>query len=274
MHSFHSKQSRLELTAFGCCLLFLFGLNAGPLFCLPEAAAQDLSEREADARRLIKLAEDFKLKAARYHNGVSKQEKTAGKLSASAEKLNAQSKKLNAHIRHNVRTTNYATALKLYKDHIAEFQSHLRLYNAHLEDYEKQLLEAQASESNLRSSCKEYADHVQKYHIPGVRAPHVCVQMEWENKDMQRVASNFREDQQRSKKAELNLAMQESKLLDAQKERLALERKLLQKASFADLERTQGSMLLKEYQQIEREYRMLESERKSLSGLQNTQQQK
>jgi hypothetical protein len=35
-------------------------------------------------------------------------------------------------------------------------------------------------------------------------------------------------------------------------------------ANTYELERTQGAMLLKEYQQIEREFRMLQQEKKSL----------
>ncbi len=223
----------------------------------------DESARICQAERLIAQAKDFKLQAAKFHGAAQAQSGEAKRLSASAEKLNKSTKKLNASVRENVKGGSFKLGTKQYELHLDEFEKHSKLYNAHLADYEKQLHQLQITNGQLESSCKEFADHVQKYHIPGLRPPHVCLQLQWEQKDMQRAVRGYQEDQVKVQKAEAALADQEAKLAQAAREHADLESKLLQKANLDELERTQGFMLLKEYQQIEREYRMLQQEKKS-----------
>lgn len=232
---------------------------------IPALAQEHDATREESAHHIIYQAQEFKRQAAAYHEAVKVQSKEATILLAQSKKLESSSKKLRAGIKENATLTHpFSLDANQYNLHLNEFHNHSKLYNAHLADYEKELLKAQAAEGQLKSSCQEFADHVQKFHIPGVRPPHVCVQMQWESKDMQKAARGFVNDQSKSQQTELALAKQESKLADAAHERAALEAKLLQKANIDELERTQGAMLLKEYQQIEREFRMLQQEKQSL----------
>jgi hypothetical protein len=243
-------------------LLFAFSIS---LSIPTRAQEQHDSAREESAHHFINQAKEFKRQASEYHALVEIQTREAKHLIAQSKKLESSSKKLRAGVKEDAALLRpFSLDTKQYNLHLQEFQDHSKIYNAHLADYEKELLKAQAAEGQLKSSCKEFADHVQKFHIPGVRPPHVCVQMQWESKDMQKVARGFVQDQAKSHEAEAALAKQESKLADAAHERAALEAKLLQKANIDELERTQGAMLLKEYQQIEREFRMLQQEKKSL----------
>lgn len=263
------KISILILSPAGLMSLLVFLSMLLVLMALPAATAQtakqDEAARKSEAEKLIEQSKQFKLKAARYHGAVSAQKKDAQKLSSEAQKLSTGAHKLNAEFKDKVEL---GKILKLntaqYNLHLKEFQDHARLYNAHLADYEKQVLAAQATAGALKSSCRQYADHVEKYHIPGLRPPHVCVQLQWEEKGMQRAARGFQEDQLKSQKAEAELAKQEAQLAQVAHERADLEAKLLQKANIDELERTQGAMLLKEYQQIEREYRMLGQEKTNI----------
>ena len=243
-------------------LLFAFSIS---LNTPARAQEQHNSTREESAHQFIKQAKEFKRQATEYHDLVETQTREAKLLIAQSKKLESSSKKLRAGVKEDAALLRpFSLDTKQYSLHLQEFQDHSKIYNAHLADYEKELLKAQAAEGQLKSSCKEFADHVQKFHIPGVRPPHVCVQMQWESKDMQKVARGFVQDQAKSQEAEAALAKQESKLADAAQERAALEAKLLQKANIDELERTQGTMLLKEYQQIEREFRMLQQEKSVL----------
>lgn len=232
---------------------------------LRTSAQESDCAREKSAHKFIGEAREFQRQAFEYHQQVINQTREAKLLIAQAKKINSTNKKLRAGIKEDT-TLHQAFSLdaKQYNLHLQEFQGHSKIYNAHLAEYEREILKAQAAEGQLKSSCKEFADHVQKFHIPGVRPPHICVQMQWENKELQKAARGFAEDQAKAQQVEADLAKQEAKLADAAHERAALEAKLLQKANLDELERTQGVMLLKEYQQIEREYRMLQQEKKSL----------
>lgn len=247
-------------------IVFAFLLSAFFVSEQASVAGPDCcGEREENASKLIEQAEEFRLNASLYHKLSVAQNKKASELSVRASRLTAGARKLNASIEERVKLgLPKKSDLNSYKQHLLEFQEHARLYNVHLSDYERQLAKAEAASRQLRAGCSQYADHVQKYHIPGVRPPHICVQLQWEEKEMQKAARNFQQDQLKTQKAEAALAKQEAELSQAIKERHDLENKLLQKSEIDLLERTQGLMLLKEFQAVEREYRLLEQEKKRI----------
>lgn len=224
-------------------------------------------ERIAQAERLIAQAREFKKEAYRYHDAASNQTKTAKQLLLAAKNLDKNTRKLNAKIEQKATIGAPKLNSREFELHLNEFKKHSGMYNAHLADYEKEVQKLQASQGQLRASCTEYADHEKRYHIPGLRPPHICLQLKWEQADMQKVVRGYQEDQVKVQKAETALADQEAKLAQAAREHAELESKMLKQAEFDELERTKGIMLLKEYQQIEREYRLLESEKKSLGRL-------
>lgn len=237
------------------------------LYSLESRAEEPSSQesRASNAQSVVKRAQQFKENAAHYHALSAEQMGRARDLSAQAGRLNAKAKSLNAHIQQNVDTgkSGFINSAQ-YQSHLVDFQKHAHLYNAHLADYEKQLLQAQTSEGQLQSACRQYADHVARYHVPGAKPPHVCVQLQQETKEMQQAANRFREDQDRTRTVEIQLAQQESKLQDAARQRQALERKLLQQAGVAEVEQGVGLMVLREYQELEREYRILQTEKERL----------
>ncbi|MBX9724976.1 MAG: hypothetical protein K2X81_26465 [Candidatus Obscuribacterales bacterium] len=234
-------------------------------FCVVFAANSDLDQRHMQAEALIQQAREFRKNAADYHAAVEAQSKDAQKLGAQAGKLSSSTRKLNARIQQVELNGHLQSDASKYNLHLHEFSAHSKLYNSHLADYEKQVLKAQAAAGQLKSSCNQYADHAQTYHIPGVRPPHICVQLQYEQSELQKAARGFQADQLKSQQAEAALAGQEAQLAQAARERIELQNKLLQKADLEQLERTQGAMLLKEYQQVEREYRLLQLEKKSVA---------
>ncbi|MBX9687816.1 MAG: hypothetical protein K2X27_14010, partial [Candidatus Obscuribacterales bacterium] len=248
----HAALALLGLTIFLC----------NPLFAQSQQMVEP--ERLREAESFIEKAKEFKADAAEFHAYVLAQQAEAQKLEKQAFKLKAVSAKLNARIQKQDAVLSIGDYGKQYKAHLAEFQEHSRLYAAHLQEYEKQAARLQENAGDLQTSCKEYADHARKYHIPGLRPPHVCLQMQWQNQDMLKVARGYQEEQTKAAKVESKLAAEEAALAEALKERHTLENKLLQKADFEQFERTQGIMLLREYQQIEREYRNLLQEKKSV----------
>ncbi len=255
--------STLARLVFGFqSVLILFAVTFIPV--LAESPKESQS-RHNQARKIIDQSSQFQLNASKYHASVKLQNADAHRLGLEASRLNAGVRKLNASIQEKVDiATPHKLGAKEYSLHLGELQKHASLYNAHLLEYEKQVLKAQKTAGQLRSNCEQYCDHVQKYHIPGVKPPHICVQLQYDRRELQQAARGFQQDQIKSQQAEALLAGQEAQLAQAAHERAVLEKRILEKADLDELERTQGAMLLKEYQQIEREYRMLEAERKSV----------
>lgn len=231
------------------------------------------SARSLDAQELIRKSREFRLLADEIHSSTAGLREDARILLAQAKKANGSLDKLKGRVQeqatassgaHKLNAQQYASDAKEYSFRLKEFQNHARMYNAHLAEYEKELQRLQAANQSLQASCSQYADHVQRFHVPGIRPPHVCVAMEWEIRAAATAASKLADDQKRTQSAELALAQQEAKLSAAAKERANLEVQLLQKANVNELEQSQGRMLLKEYNELEREYRIIDSAGKRL----------
>lgn len=243
----------------------------------------DEQERFCNAELLIENARRLKAETGALNASMQDKQKAALLLIAQAKSLAEKSKKLNLRIEERVNkqaglkgkvdSNRLKGDLKLeqlnadrksYDLHLKEFQDHARLYNGHLQDYEKQLQKLQATDGELKSNCSQYADHVEKYHIPGIRAPHICLQLQWQEQSMQKAANEFQANKIKAAKTEAALAQQESQVLKATQRRIELEQKMIRQASFDELEASSGVMLLKEFQAIEREYRNLQAEHKRL----------
>lgn len=224
----------------------------------------DMAERCRDAQQIIDKAQELKHEFESYHRLESEHARQRSVLLAQAKKLTEKSKKLEAKV--SVQSSGVRVDSAAYKAHLADFEQHTKLYNAHLAEYEKQLQAAISAGGKLQASCQQYADHVYEYHVPGVRPPHVCVQLQQSERDMQGYARRFVQDQDRSRQGELKLADQESALKDAVSERSALEAKILRKANIAQIEQTQGAMVLAEFGALAREYNSLAAEAKRLKS--------
>lgn len=230
---------------------------------LPLASAQDmLSQRCQDAGAVRELGLKFRDAESRLHELSQRNLLQAKLLIADARKIADKTTPLKGNVRETGRAykldaKQHSIDLKAYSLKLQEFQKHSQLYNAHLADYEKQLQAAQAANKSLQASCSHYADHVQRFHVPGIRPPHVCVQMEWEQRATEGAAKRLLVDQKKTAEAEKLLAKQESSLQQAAQERLSLQKTLLEKANLDELEQTKGRLLLQEYEELEREYRFI-----------------
>lgn len=254
---------RLPLSFFGPATGLLLML----CFLLPGQGQNQPVQpgRVEDAKRIIDQIQSLKPQVKQYRTQLLAQINSANSLSKAAKKLNKQGKSLNASVQQSVITggVNKSDA-EQFELHLAEFRRHANLYNLHLADYEKQLLQARATSGQLQSQCNQYASHVRKYHIPNVNPPHMCPILEGEEGERQKMEAVVKEYGEAGRQAEQQLANEESKLQDLVKSRVDLQRKLLEKSSVASLENGRGRMVLKEYEQLEREYAMLEAEKKRL----------
>ena len=243
--------------------------------CTPGSAtsSENLdSARCRDAREIIQKSQRFRILAGDYHERSLQLNKDATILIAQAKKAESAARKLQGSVReqgaasgpHKLNAQQYAIDVKQYSLRVKEFQNHAKLYNAHLAEYDRELQKLQAANQSLRASCSQYADHVTRFHVPGIQPPHVCVAMEWEIRAAAGAAKQLAADQQSTANSERALAQQEARLSAAAKDRSKIELQLLQKANVNDLEQSQGRMLLKEYTELEREYRMIDSARNRL----------
>lgn len=274
-------QKRSSCSLFVAVGFFAFTLTASANtpheVKVSDATVCDQHARCLDAQEVIEKARRFRSLFDVLHAQTLKLNEESKVLLADAKKAQTGSKKLQGRVQdqgvatgpHKLNAQQYASDVKQYSLRLKEFHNHAKLYNAHLAEYEKELQQLQAANQSLQASCSQYADHVKRFHVPGIRPPHVCVVMEWEQRAIDASAKRLVDDQRKTQSAEAALAQQEAKLSQAARERAAMERQLLQTANVNDLEQGQGRMLLKEYEELEREYRIIDSARKRL-GLNGT----
>lgn len=154
--------------------------------------------------------------------------------------------------------------LKQFQDGLAKFQKHRDLYNLHLEEFEREMQKAAAGRDKLESHCSRFSDHVEKFHVPGARPPHICLDLQTQERDLQQMNARYLEGQRRLSEAESQLASSEAALKAAAAERAKIGERLQKQAAVERVERTYGTMLLKEYEQLKLEWKILAGQKKDL----------
>lgn len=215
------------------------------------------SGRIESARHLISQAEDFKLKASQFHMHAESSANSAKKLQADAKKLQADANKLQA-----LSNTARREANKDFMANLQSFKDHANQYRSHLEQVEKDLGFCKESEAQYQSQLKQYSLHVEQFHIPSIRPPHICGQLQVSESQAARMANSIREDQMRLIKSEANLAAAEGKLENAMQASMQSDAMLLKRSKLTEAERK----LSGEFAALKTEYELLNIQRSALTG--------
>jgi hypothetical protein len=234
--------------------------------------------REKEAVELTKQNDQFKLRVQQFHKKAETRIRQVKKLRGQVQSLQKKNLKagitkvtpaINAHSdRIDLRLKEIEAQEKRYSLLASQFASHAQAYNAHLRDYEGELAELRKTDSLYQNHCRDYAKHADHYHIPGIMPPSGshCPPLQLSEANTTHLSNQLKDDQKRVLKEERGLYNLELKLRETALKRLELERKLINQAGrqpIEDLERT----LRSEYNNLAREYQILEAEARRLKGL-------
>lgn len=238
-------------------------LSAASIICLvfislakTEAEAQEeccQPGRIESAKHLIAQSEDFKLKASQYHLNAKDTINNAKKLKGQAQNLKALSGAVNGN------------SAKEYKANLDAFRDHVNQYRAHLEKVEKELGFCKESEAAYQAQLKEYSLHVEQFHMPNIRPPHICGRLNLSERQSSQMANSMREDQMRVARSEAQLAQAENRLDDAMQASMHSDGTLYRRSQLAEEERK----LAGEFASVKTEYELLKMQHSALLGAQN-----
>ncbi len=228
-------------------MLFLF-FAAHSAFAEEQCCSQP--GRIESAKHLIAQSEKFKLKASQFHAGASDAINNAKKLQGQADKLRGLSGSLDAN------------APKEFQANLQAFKDHASQYKAHLEQVEKQLGFCKASEAEYNQQVKDYSLHVEQFHIPSIRPPHICGELQVSERQASHMANSMREDQMRLMRSEAQLAESEQGLENAMQRSISSDGQLYKRSQLAEAERK----LAGEFASLKTEYEMLKVQRNALLG--------
>lgn len=236
---------------FGVCTIAALADSPGDHVCDPE--------REAQARRLIDSATHF-MRTAREHH------KTTELLIAEAKKLKGQAsvleKKATAPPSKRLSPAQYKAALSQFDQDVQLFKQHANAYNQHIDAFRKQIGECSANQAQYEAQAKEYTLHTNRYHVPNVPPPHICITLDMTESEAQTMAHTYRNDRERLVKAEAELRNQESLLRRAEANSNRADDVLMKQAGRAERERN----IAGEFAKLKQEYELIEIQRKALDN--------
>ncbi len=199
---------------------------------------------------IIAEAKDFKLKASQYHLNASDSVGKANRLKGQADKLRARAGALDA------------SAPQEFKANLKAFKDHAIAYRAHLDKVELELGHCKASEAAYQAQLKEYSLHADVFHLPNIRPPHICGQLDVTEQQASSIANRLREDQVRVARSEMDLAASENKLDTAMESSMHSDGSLFHRSQRAEEERK----LAGEFAGLKTEYELLRTQREALLG--------
>ncbi len=216
-------------------------------------------EREAQARRLIESARQF-MQTAREHH------KTTELLIAEAKKLKGQArileKKNVAPPAKRLSPAEYKAALQQFDQDINLFKQHASAYSQHLDSFRRQVGECSSNQARYEEQAREYTLHTNRYHVPNVPPPHICVDLNMTESEARTVANTYRSDRERLVRAETELREQENLLKRAEQASSKADDVAVKQSERAQKEKE----IAGEFAKLKQEYELIEIERKSLDN--------
>ncbi|MBX9720747.1 MAG: hypothetical protein K2X81_05085 [Candidatus Obscuribacterales bacterium] len=206
--------------------------------------------RIESAMHIIAQAKDFKLKASQYHLNANETVDKAKRLKGEADKLKARVGAVDA------------SAPQEYKANLQAFKDHAASYRAHLDRVEHDLGYCKASEAAYQAQLKEYSLHVDTFHMPNIRPPHVCGEMGVTERQAGQIANTLRADQVRVARSEQDLASAENSLENAMQASIHSDTSVYHRSKLAEEERK----LAGEFAGLKTEYELLATQRNALLG--------
>lgn len=209
--------------------------------------------RIESAQKLICQEQEFQLKASQFHAGAASTLNDSTKLQGSAEELRSRLK---------LQGASKDKAAKQLKQAIADFKLHSEQYRSHLQQVEQQLGFCQASAKEYQENLTAYTLHTEQFHLPDIRPPHICKELNLTQAQSSHLANSMRVDQQRVMLSEQTLASAESNLADQIQHSMAADGQLLKRSALTQEERK----LSGEFASLKTEYEMLKIQHQALGG--------
>jgi hypothetical protein len=195
------------------------------------------------AKAIIAQADSFKMKATQYHTDSAALIRDAAKLRGAAATIDPN-------------------ARKTYEADLAVFKAHAENYRAHQAEVERSVGACQQAQAEYQQMLAQFTLHTQVFHVPNLRPPHVCHNMNISVGDAARMNNQMRVDQQREAQAEVDLENAEGKLATAAAHNAAADAPLEAKSKVLDAER----QLTGEFAALKTEYDLLSTQHQALTA--------
>jgi len=199
--------------------------------------------RVASARSIIAQADTFKMRATQFHTDSAALIRDAAKLRGQAASLDPK-------------------ARQAYQSDLTTFQQHAEAYRAHQAQVERTMGFCKATEADYQAMLAEHSLHTAMFHMPNIRPPHVCGEMDLSTADAQRLNNQLRVDQSRVNNSEADLRVAEEKLAIAATHNAAADAPLQMRSKLLDAER----QLTGEFAALKTEYDMLAIQHQALTS--------
>jgi len=214
----------------------------------PSASASDgeccsQPGRCQSARAIIAQADTFKMRATQFHTDSAALIRDAAKLRGQAASLDPR-------------------ARKTYQADLTTFQQHAEAYRAHQAEVERTMGFCKATEDQYRAMLESKTLHTTMFHMPNIRPPHVCGEMEMDTASAQQFNNQLRMDQSRVNSSEADLRKAEEKLAIAASHNAAADAPLQARSRLLDAER----QLTGEFAALKTEYGMLAIQHQALTA--------
>ena len=209
--------------------------------------------REENAARLIAQTNDFKLRVQELHGKVDANVNDANRLKGQAEHLTNVLK---------AGTAQYQAATAQYSGDLSQFKNHAQQYQLHMEDFKKTMGECHANEKIYEAQAEEYKLHLQTWHMPDIRPPHICGLLNVSQDQAMHIANTLRVDQMRVAAATGDMLNAQQKLATAEQAELGLAKK----AIGSSIREKREQELAGEFGKLKQEFDLLKIERQALGG--------
>lgn len=239
-------------------LAITFIVGAATITVAQSQPVQDTQARIDSAKNIIAQNENFKLHARQFHLDADADVQRAHKLKGQAESLE---KALRAGTG-KMDGTKLKDALGKYNIDLSDFRKHTMLYNAHLAQLQQQIGECHADEKQYQATLEQYKLHTQQFHIPDVRPPHICGQLDVSRVEARGIAGKLAGDQQRVLGEQAALAAAEGRLRDTVAQSFGTDVKVLREAD----RHVQEQKLAAEFARLKDEFESLTIENEALAG--------
>lgn len=149
----------------------------------------------------------------------------------------------------------FASDLKSFKAHADE-------YAAHVQQFRRTVGECKANAAQYAAEVRRYELHTEVFHIPNIRPPHICGELNMSQGEASHIANQMASDQGRLMRAEQMLADAQTKLNATMAVVPGLQGQVLNENRRAREEK----LLLQEFSRLKAEYDTLAVEHAALVG--------
>jgi hypothetical protein len=238
------------------CLL----ASVAPASLAQSQAPYDPQARIENARNLIKANEAYQKQARKLHAELQETIKVAQTLQGNATKLQLDA--TGGSLAPKLTGAQLKAAQAQFHTDLDRFKLHAQDYNNHLHQFQGTIGECHANEAAFQAQLNGFRMHVEQFHMPNIRPPHICGHLNLTERESALMANQMRVDEQRAVAAEGALRQTEAKLANEVAQTATLQARVMNenKRELAE------QKLAQEYARLHEEYETLNIESQALSG--------